>query len=232
MLIADGIHSVLRQKLLPQSRVRYAGYTCWRGIVPNLWGVEQTAYETWGPAGRMGYVPVGQNNIYWFACKNAPRQSQAMRQLAPADLAHNFRYYAQPVPSIIDQTPPSEMIWNDIIDLEPIRQYAFGKALLLGDAAHATTPNMGQGACMGVEDAWLVAKKLSENKNSVEVAFKQFEAERLQRTHYIVNTSYRLGKVAQWENRFLTKMRNAALRLVPASANEKQVVKLLDIPVG
>ncbi|MFZ5973359.1 MAG: FAD-dependent monooxygenase [Bacteroidota bacterium] len=232
VLIADGIHSVLRQKLLPQSRVRYAGYTCWRGIVPNLWGVEQTAYETWGPAGRMGYVPVGQNNIYWFACKNAPRQSQAMRQLTPADLAHNFRYYAQPVPSIIEQTQPSEMIWNDIIDLEPIRQYAFGKALLLGDAAHATTPNMGQGACMGVEDAWLVAKKLSKNKNSVEVAFKQFEAERLQRTHYVVNTSYRLGKVAQWENRFLTKIRNAALRLVPASANEKQVVKLLDIPVG
>ncbi len=232
VLVADGIHSALRKKLLPQSHIRYSGYTSWRGIVKNTWGIEKAAYEAWGPAGRFGYVPVGQNNIYWFACKNAPRTSEAMRKMTPGDLAKNFRNYSQPIPSIIEQTTLNEMIWGDIIDLEPIAQYAFGKLLLIGDAAHATTPNMGQGACMGVEDAWLVAKKLDESTGNVEAAFKQFENERLKRTHYIVNTSYKLGKVAQWESHLLGKLRNAAFRLLPASANEKQLVKLLDIQVN
>jgi|JI10StandDraft_1071094.scaffolds.fasta_scaffold02892_12 2-polyprenyl-6-methoxyphenol hydroxylase-like FAD-dependent oxidoreductase len=230
-LVADGIHSVIRKKLLPLAQIRYSGYTCWRGIVTNTWGIENAAYETWGPAGRFGYVPVGGNKIYWFACKNAPAKSEAMQRMTIKQLAENFSKYFHPIPEIISQTPASELIWSDIIDLKPISKYAFGKAVLLGDAAHATTPNMGQGACMGIEDAWLIARLLHQHTQT-EAAFKLFETQRLARTHYIVNTSYRLGKVAQWENQLLAKLRNGALRLMPASVNEKQVVKLLDIEVG
>ena len=121
-----------------------------------------------------------------------------MQRMTIKQLADNFSKYAHPIPEIISQTPPSELIWSDIIDLKPISKYAFGKAVLLGDAAHATTPNMGQGACMGIEDAWLIARLLHQHTQT-ETAFKLFETQRLPRTHYIVNTSYRLGKVAQWE---------------------------------
>ncbi|HNT51095.1 MAG TPA: FAD-dependent monooxygenase, partial [Cyclobacteriaceae bacterium] len=231
ILVADGIHSSIRKKLLPQSQIRYSGYTCWRGIAENTWGIEKVAVEKWGTAGRFGYVPIGDNKVYWFACKNAPQKNEQMQTMTLAQLAENFRNYSHPVPEIIRQTPASELIWGDIIDLKPISRYAFNKVVLLGDAAHATTPNMGQGACMGIEDAWLIATLLQQHANNLTEAFRLFEAQRLKRTHYIVNTSYRLGKIAQWENRILTKLRNTAFRLVPASVNEKQVIKLLDIPV-
>lgn len=232
ILVADGIHSSIRKKLLPQSQVRYSGYTCWRGIAENTWGIEKVAVEIWGTAGRFGYVPIGDNKVYWFACKNASQKNEQMQTMTLAQLAENFRNYSHPVPEIISQTPTSELIWGDIIDLKPISRYAFNKVVLVGDAAHATTPNMGQGACMGIEDAWLIASLLQQHANNPAEAFRLFEVQRLKRTHYIVNTSYRLGKIAQWENRMLTKLRNTAFRLVPASLNEKQVIKLLDIPVS
>jgi 2-polyprenyl-6-methoxyphenol hydroxylase-like FAD-dependent oxidoreductase len=228
VIVADGIHSGIRQQVLPASTPRYSGYTCWRGIVENRWNIEQQAVETWGPAGRIGYVPIGNNQVYWFACKNAPYQHEQMKQFTIQDLRKNFEDYVHPVAEIIGNTPAENLIWNDIVDLEPISKFAFNRMLLIGDAAHATTPNLGQGACLGIEDAIAVAAALSHHKNPIS-AFKVFEKKRLSRARYIVNTSYRLGKIAQVENQILARLRNMLFRLTPDSVNEKQVARVLDV---
>jgi 2-polyprenyl-6-methoxyphenol hydroxylase-like FAD-dependent oxidoreductase len=228
-IVADGINSNIRKKLLPHTTPRYSGYTCWRGVVENTWNLLHHAVETWGSNGRFGYVPIGDNKVYWFACKNAPQQDEAMRQYTLADLVLNFKNYVHPIPSILENTPESELIWSDIIDLKPISRFAFGRVLLLGDAAHATTPNLGQGACMAMEDAMYVAEKLDQHREDVAKAFTSFESKRIARTHYIVNTSYRLGKLAQAENTLGIKLRNAIFRNTPVWVNERQMAKVLDI---
>jgi len=101
--------------------------------------------------------------------------------------------------------------------------------LLLGDAAHATTPNLGQGACMAMEDALFVAEEINRQPKNIVNAFKSFEQKRVPRAQYIVNTSFRLGKLAQWENPVLTKFRNMLFRLIPDWVNEKQVARVLEI---
>lgn len=227
-LVADGIHSAIRKQLLPQSLPRYSGYTCWRGVVRNEWNLRHHAVELWGAAGRFGYVPIGNNQVYWFACKNAPERSVIMQQYSVTEVAKNFRNYAGPVPQMIAATAPSDMIWNDIADLKPIRKFAFGNVLLIGDAGHATTPNLGQGACMAMEDALAIADAMSR-MGVGEQALKQFERERMARTHYIVNTSYHLGRMAQWENPVLIRVRNAMMRATPAWVNERQVRKVLQV---
>lgn len=227
-ILADGIHSTIRKKLIPDSMPRYSGYTCWRGIAENKWGIEKKAFETWGSEGRFGYVPIGNNQIYWFACKNAPARDPLMKAWTIQDLKKNFQSFANPIPSILENTPDEELIWSDIADLKPLRQFAFGRILLIGDAGHATTPNLGQGACMGMEDAITVADVLLES-NDVEVAFKRFEDKRIQRTRFIVNKSYTLGRLAQLENKLLIALRNMAMRLTPNWVNEKQVAKVLDV---
>jgi len=228
-IIADGIHSKIRKKLLPGVSPRYSGYTCWRGLVENRWNVQRNAIEAWGANGRFGYVPIGNNKIYWFACKNAPMKDEMMSLFRISDLVDNFKDYAQPIPEIIKNTSDTDLIWNDIVDLKPISQYAFNRILLLGDAAHATTPNLGQGACMAIEDALDVANEISRQSELIAGAFKSFERRRVPRAHYIVNTSYQLGKLSQWENPVLTKFRNVLLRITPGWVNEKQVARVLEI---
>jgi 2-polyprenyl-6-methoxyphenol hydroxylase-like FAD-dependent oxidoreductase len=228
-IIADGINSAIRKKLLPDVSPRYSGYTCWRGGVENKWNLKQHAVETWGRNGRFGYVPIGNNQVYWFACKNASFQDETMKKFQIKDLVENFKNYSSPIPQMIANTREQDLIWNDIIDLKPISKFAYGRIVLLGDAAHATTPNLGQGAGMAMEDAMVVAEELAKRHDDVVQAFKQFEQRRLARVNYIVNTSFSIGKVAQLENIMLTKLRNILFRILPAWVNERQVARVLEI---
>jgi 2-polyprenyl-6-methoxyphenol hydroxylase-like FAD-dependent oxidoreductase len=94
--------------------------------------------------------------------------------------------------------------------------------LLLGDAAHATTPNMGQGAGQAVEDAAVLAGCLAQ-ANGIESAFQAFNNQRRPRTTRIVNQSWQLGKVAQMQQPWLVSLRNAVMRRVPTSVNNRQM---------
>lgn len=223
LLVADGVHSPLRRQVLPNYQPRYAGYTCWRAVV-NSAGLDfDGASETWGTKGRFGLVPLADGLLYWFACVNAPANDVRLRQFTPADLVGQFRGYPEPIGEAIGRA--DALLWNDILDLKPLPHYAFGPVVLLGDAAHATTPNLGQGACQAIEDAVVLADELRRG-GAVEAAFARFERRRLQRTHTITETSRRLGRVAQTENRVLASLRNFALRRIPARVNEKQLEML------
>ncbi len=107
--------------------------------------------ETWGQGTRVGIVPLTKDRVYWFVCVNASANDPLMRSLDPTDLLAFCGSFHAPIPQLIKRT--DKVIWNDIIDIEPINKFAFDKVVLIGDAAHATTPNMGQGACMAIEDA-------------------------------------------------------------------------------
>ncbi|MBX7124420.1 MAG: FAD-dependent monooxygenase, partial [Cyclobacteriaceae bacterium] len=181
----------------------------------------------WGAAGRFGYVPVQEGVVYWFACKNAPQKDQTMSQWSIRELRANFETYGNTVKTLLDHTAPDTLIWSDIIDLKPIHQFAFGRIALLGDAAHATTPNLGQGACQGIEDALALQKALLAFPENDVKALQHFQQTRLKRTHQIVNTSWRLGKLAQIENAIITVIRNGLFRAIPEKINIRQTARIL-----
>lgn len=228
LIAADGIHSSVRKKLLPETMPRYSGYTCWRAIIDNSNLQLVEGFETWGKAGRFGLSPLPGRKIYWFACINASQNNKRMQQFSVASLQENFKYFHHPIPAVLAATNNEDLIWNDIIDLKPLDQYAYDKIVLIGDAAHATTPNMGQGACQAIEDAVILAKELA-SKIDIEAAFKQFEQKRLKRTHFIVNNSWSLGKVAQMENPVLIALRNWVFRITPSIIKEKQLASLYKV---
>jgi 2-polyprenyl-6-methoxyphenol hydroxylase-like FAD-dependent oxidoreductase len=230
LIACDGIHSPVRRKLLPESSPRYAGYTCWRAVidkVPTDFDFNH-ASESWGVGCRFGIVPLSGNRIYWYACINATQNDPVMRSFRIPELLTYFSSFHSPVSEILKLTRNEDLIWGDIMDLKPITRFAFDKIVLMGDAAHATTPNMGQGACLAIEDSAVLANCI-EDYETVEEAFKQFQQKRIKRTTKIVNSSWALGKAAQLENPLLISLRNAAVRLTPSSVAQRQVKFIHDI---
>lgn len=232
-IACDGIHSPIRRQLILTSTPRYAGYTCWRAVVynPDMHFHYRETSETWGPGKRFGIVPLTNNRIYWFACINAPAQSLKMKNYSLADLQREFQDFHEPVGMLLKHTDPQELIWGDIMDIKPINQFAFGNIVLMGDAAHATTPNMGQGACMALEDAAILASCIEAHQETSS-AFQAFEQKRITRTTKIVTGSYTLGKLAQLENPLLSSIRDLVLQVTPASVAAQQIKFLYDISFG
>jgi len=231
MVAADGIHSEVRNHFLPAVKPRYAGYTAWRAIVDDLPANFDTTVtsESWGRGARFGIVPLTGDRAYWFACVNARPNDELMRSLTGKDLLTFFGNFHQPVPELLQRT--RTVIWNDIIDLPPLEKFAFGNVVLIGDAAHATTPNMGQGACMAIEDAVVLANIVNSVADPAE-AFLRFQERRMERTSKIVRDSWQLGKVAQLDNPLLAPLRNLALRLAPASMADRQFKFIYDVSLA
>lgn len=224
LIAADGINSVIRQKLLPDSKPRYAGYTCWRAVIenPGLPINKMVSAETWAPQGRIGMAPLPGNLVYWYVCLNAPERDPRMQQMMPAQLAAHFSGAHEPVQAILAATKPEQLIWGDIADLAPLKQFVYGRVVLLGDAAHATTPNLGQGACQAIEDAVVLGQCLQNHKD-LKTALRKYEKRRIARTTKIIRLSRLLGWVAQWQHPVLTKTRNMLLRATPALATKRQM---------
>jgi FAD-dependent urate hydroxylase len=230
VVAADGIHSFFRKKLLNQAHERYAGYTCWRAVVTVEPKVLQPdiSTETWGENGRFGVVPLAQKQVYWFACINAKRNDKVKANYTVKDLASIFKDYHSPIPELILLTKNEDLIHDDILDIQPISQFIFQNVILLGDAAHATTPNMGQGAGQSMEDALYLSNCIA-HYHDLSTALQAYQAERVQRTKKVITLSRQIGYAAQWEQLWLRTLRDNLFKIVPSSLLSQRLKFLYDI---
>ena len=221
---ADGIKSTIRAVLFGPQEPRFAGYTCWRGICPRPAAI-QSGYigEWWGRGSRFGIITLPGDRVYWFATHNAP----AGRQWDKAAVSDIFRGWADPVPELIDGTP--QLLHNDIVDRPPMRTWSVGRIGLIGDAAHPTTPNLGQGGCMAIEDGVVLARAMAANTAS---AWEAFTAERYKRTTAITNESWQFGKVGQWDGSVSCWLRDRLFGLTMPLFGGKMIAKYAFFDVG
>lgn len=216
---ADGIRSAVRQKLFPPSTIRDSGQVCWRGICEIALGErhQHSALEAWGPGRRFGFVRLNPVQVYWYAVAN--------EDAAGKDLSFLFKDFHPEVLDMIAATPATSIFFSHLYDLKPIHQWAQGKVCLIGDAAHATTPNLGQGACQAVEDAYVLGKLFAQGL-PVEEVFRQYQALRIKKAHQVVKTSWTIGKVSHWQNPLGIGVRNFVMKNLPASVRHKQLEPL------
>lgn len=225
---ADGIHSVVRRQLFPEVKLRYSGYTTWRGVVETR---DEAALgktsETWGCGARFGIVRIDRERVYWFSTANV----EAGRRLSPDEtrsfLMEYFKGWHHPVELLIKSTPAEHILHNDIYDIEPMKKWCRGRVALLGDSAHPTTPNMGQGACMAIESSLALARCL-RLEDDLRESLRRYERERMPRTAWITEQSQRIGRIGQIENRLLCTLRDAFVQLAPDSLTLRQIQRAVE----
>ncbi len=171
---ADGRRSRLRAELFGERPLHQLKAVGWRGTVqePDGAGWGRRIGETWSGKERFGILPISGGRVTWYAA--AP---SFLADGGKDELRQRFGHLHDPIPALIEATP-EEAIWRDQIDdLFPMRHWVKGRVALMGDAAHPMTPDLGQGACHAILDAWAIARALSERGNPA-VAFERYQRAR------------------------------------------------------
>lgn len=215
VVAADGIRSRNRKALGLDAGIHYAGYTAWRGVTTQPVDIHGEAGETWGRGQLFGIVPLPDDRIYWFGTLSTsanttfPDEHDAVRS--------RFNDWHAPIQECIAATPPDQVMRHDIYDLaQPLDSFVRGRTVLLGDAAHAMTPNLGQGAGQGIEDAATLTLLLrGARSDDLPTQLHSYSDLRRKRTRAVWQRSRAVGRVAQASHPVAVAVRNTALRLTP-----------------
>ncbi|MCQ1577457.1 FAD-dependent oxidoreductase [Streptomyces parvus] len=208
---ADGIRSAVRTaRFGDRSGPREVGTVAWIGIAD----IESPVHgETWGSGRFFGLTPVEPGRTNWYATAPEATTAEELRGL--------FADWHDPIPRILDATDPATWIRYEMRHLYPAlpsfvsADASAGHVALVGDAAHAMTPNLGQGACTAILDADALTRALAAappGPAGIAGALRAYDRERrrsAQRTAFASRTLHRFMSTER------TRLRNAAVRLLP-----------------
>ncbi|MCU0955928.1 MAG: FAD-dependent oxidoreductase [Hydrogenophaga sp.] len=193
---ADGLYSKVRQAVFPEAPTpRYSGQAVWRAVVPRPPEID-TATMWMGPRVKPGVNPVSATEMYLFVTEPRPTNEH----VDPADFADLLRGLLADFPSPLLQAirdrigPDSQIVFRPLEGLLMPRPWFRGRVVLIGDTVHATTPHLASGACIGIEDALVLAEELGRSSD-VEDALAAFESRRWERCRMVVENSARLGEI-------------------------------------
>lgn len=186
---ADGTHSITRKFVLGhQVERRYAGYVNWNGLVQideKIAPAQQwTTYV--GEGKRVSLMPVAENRFYFFFDVPVEAGLPNQRDQYKTELKKYFKDWCSPVHQLIDRLDEQKTNRVEIHDIEPFMNFYKGRVVLLGDAAHSTTPDIGQGGCQAMEDAIYLARALQINTFGLSDALERYQNKRNDRTKQMV----------------------------------------------
>ncbi|MER7520522.1 FAD-dependent oxidoreductase [Streptomyces sp. NPDC126499] len=210
VVAADGLRSTVRTALFPgHPGPRYSGFTTWRTVIP---APERpfAPHETWGPARLWGSQPLKDGRVYAYAMAAAPAGARAADG-EKAELTRLFGDWHHPVPAILEAAGETGVLRHDVHHLiDPLPAFHRGRVALLGDAAHAMQPTLGQGGNQAVEDAIVLAHHTGRGL-PVPAALTEYTADRLPRTTALVRKAARTGRLALLSARPAVALRDTAV---------------------
>lgn len=225
---ADGLRSRVRSEWSGSAAPRYAGYGTWRGITTRPVPIH-AAGETVGRGRRFGIAPLADDRVYWFACLNARETARPGLDVLRAE----FGGWHDPIPELIDATDDTSISYLPIEDLRGrLDSYVLGRRVLIGDAAHAMTPDLGQGANQGLEDAAVLAACLRPTivhptEGALADALRRYDAARRPRSQSVARRARLLGRVMQASG-VGAAIRDIGMRLTPSATVSAASVRMQD----
>lgn len=194
---ADGLYSQVREAVFPDApKPRYVGQAVWRAVLPRPPEI-QTATMWVGPKIKAGVNPVSKEEVYLFVTEDRA----VNERVDPAQFAPLLRELLAGFPAPVVQQMRAQLedenariVYRPLEGLLMPRPWHNGRVQLIGDAVHATTPHLASGACIGIEDAIVLAEELQRHPD-VAAACAAFEARRWERCRMVVENSGRLCEI-------------------------------------
>jgi len=228
VLGVDGINSTVRRCLYGSTGTRYSGQTCWRFAETVSSEVPIITMERWAKGRRAGLVPLSRSRVYGYLVLSAPPGTPTPETATVEHVVSIFGGMHDGLDEVLGQlqarVKAGEAVpihHGDLRD-QPHITFGKGRVVLLGDAGHATTPNMGQGAGMAIEDAAAVAIALGSGGVAPERLADHLDGTRRDRVTQVQKTSWRIGAMAHWENPVGTWFRDIGLSMMPQGTAAKQ----------
>jgi 2-polyprenyl-6-methoxyphenol hydroxylase-like FAD-dependent oxidoreductase len=211
---ADGVHSWVRAQCWPDAPAPvYSGSTTWRAVTPSSSAAVAEMSLSWGHGTEFGVMPIIDGRTYWYAAANADEGRRNPDELG--ELSRRFGSWHEPIPTVLARTPPQAVLRHDIYRLPKLDGYARGSVVLLGDAAHAMTPNLGQGGGQALEDAIVLAAVVSRTRD-LAAALAHYDHQRRPRTQAMSRAATRQLRFGQQlHTPIAVAVRNAAVALTP-----------------
>ncbi|MEU5088610.1 FAD-dependent monooxygenase [Streptomyces sp. NPDC021356] len=213
VVAADGIHSAARRVLFPDHPGPvYSGFTTWRLVIP-LPGAAFASHETWGRGCLWGTHPLKDGRVYAYAAAVTPAGQRAADD-ERAELLRRFGHWHDPIPAVLAAARPQDVLRHDVHHIaDPLPSYHRGRTVLLGDAAHAMPPTLGQGGNQAVEDAVVLAHHAGD--------LPAYTAARLPRTTAVARRAVRVARVNMMRDGAGCAVRNTVIaalsRTVPGA---------------
>ena len=212
---ADGTHSMTRQYVLgKQVERRYAGYVNWNGLVEI--SEDLAPAQQWttfvGEGKRASLMPVAEHRFYFFFDVPLPAGLENQRSEYKILLKQYFSGWCSQVQCLIDSIDEQKTNRVEIHDIEPFTQFYKGRVVILGDAAHSTTPDIGQGGCQAMEDAVYLARALQINTLGLEDALKRYQNKRNERANELLLRARKRCDVTHMKDEQITQDWYADLR--------------------
>ncbi|WP_030739732.1 FAD-dependent monooxygenase [Streptomyces sp. NRRL S-31] len=228
VVAADGVDSRLRGRLFPgHPGPVYSGSTVLRAISEQPVPLRTDFELTWGRGAEFGHIAFTDGRAEWHAVLNAPPGTRYADPLA--EMRRRFGGWHDPIPALLDATRPDAVLHHDIRELAtPLPAFTADRIALLGDAAHAMTPNLGQGACQALEDAATLAAALA-TEPTVASALARYDAERRPRSQSVARAARQAGRMGQrLSHPLAVALRNTGLRLAPSGVTVRAILRHAD----
>lgn len=212
---ADGTHSITRAYVLgEQVERRYAGYVNWNGLVDV--SDDYAAADQWttfvGEGKRVSLMPVANNRFYFFFDVPLPVGLENDRSQYKALFKQYFKGWCEPVQKLIDAVDVQKTNRVEIHDIEPFADFYKGRVVIVGDAAHSTTPDIGQGGCQAMEDAIYLARSLQINTLGLQDSLRRYQNKRNERANELVLRARKRCDVTHMKDEAVTREWYAELR--------------------
>jgi len=198
---ADGLYSKTRAALFPQApKPRYSGQAVWRAVLPRP--LEVNSAMMWMGRVKPGVNPVSKDEIYLFVTEHRPTNDRVEPEAFAPHLRDLLAEFPAPLLQAIRAqiTPQSSIVFRPLEALLLPLPWHVGRVVLIGDTVHATTPHLASGACIGIEDALVLAEEV-DRQASTAAAIDAFERRRWERCRMVVENSMRLGEIEMTNGR-------------------------------